>query len=96
MEEGNCPICTTLFNRPIRYQKSICKSCSNLEIKDENGFTVNFQNIDWSGGFESLHVGEGNQIIKKAEHVCYINGVKCWADEARFGGIVIQVMESAN
>lgn len=23
-------------------------------------------------------------------HVCYVDGVKCWADEARFGGVVVQ------
>ena len=23
-------------------------------------------------------------------HVCYINGVRCWADEYRFGGIIIE------
>ena len=23
-------------------------------------------------------------------HECYVNGIKCHADEARFGGIVIQ------
>ncbi len=25
--------------------------------------------------------------------MCFINGVKCWADEARFGGIVIQITD---
>jgi hypothetical protein len=27
--------------------------------------------------------------VRGAEHVCYIKGVKCHANEARFGGIVI-------
>lgn len=93
MENSSCPICNTVFNRFIRYPKSICSTCANLDIKDSNGNIVTFTNIDISGGFQSLHVGEGNQIEKKEEHECYINGKKCWADEARFGGIVIQVMD---
>jgi hypothetical protein len=28
-----------------------------------------------------------------ASHVCYIDGVACYADEARFGGIVIQTVK---
>jgi len=28
-----------------------------------------------------------------ASHICYIRGIRCYADEARFGGIVIQVLQ---
>ncbi|MGD8759525.1 MAG: hypothetical protein PVJ07_04685 [Anaerolineales bacterium] len=28
-----------------------------------------------------------------ASHDCFIDGVACYADEARFGGIVIQAVE---
>jgi hypothetical protein len=94
--EGNCPICARLFTIPIRYPKSICGNCTRCDIKDKDGYIVTFQNIDISGGFESIHVGEGNQNIKKQDHVCFVNGIKCWADQARFGGIIIQVMESPN
>jgi hypothetical protein len=93
MELSNCPICTRPTNRSERYPRTICGSCVQSVIKDEDGHTVTFENIDLSGGFQSLHVGEGNQIIKKEEHVCFVNGIKCWADEARFGGIVIQTMD---
>jgi hypothetical protein len=92
MAQANCPICARLFDRPERYPKAICGYCRNSNIKDANGFTVTFQNVDEFGGFQSLHVGEGNQIIKKAEHVCYVNGYKCWASEGRFGGIMIEQM----
>ena len=27
------------------------------------------------------------------DHECYINNIKCYADEARFGGIVVQLSE---
>ena len=93
MAQANCPICANQYTRYERYPRSICGSCAQSVIKDVDGHTVTFENIDWSGGFQSIHVGEGNQIIKKEEHVCFVNGIKCWADEARFGGIVIQTMD---
>ena len=42
-----------------------------------------------SGGFEGI-VTETKE--KYESQICYIGGVKCWADEARFGGIVIETM----
>lgn len=40
-----------------------------------------------SGGFKAVV----DEIQEEGEdHICYIEGVKCWADEARFGGIVIE------
>ncbi|WP_373544395.1 hypothetical protein [Chamaesiphon sp.] len=40
-----------------------------------------------SGGFEAI---VANTKAEYASYICYIEGVKCWADEARFGGIAIQ------
>jgi hypothetical protein len=40
-----------------------------------------------SGGFEAI---VANTKAEYASHICYIEGVKCWADEARFGGIAIE------
>ena len=54
---------------------------------DENGRRLSFTNVALSGGFAALY---GDTHEERASHVCYINGIKCWADEARFGGIVIQ------
>jgi hypothetical protein len=48
-----------------------------------------FCNVSLSGGFEAKYKGT-NEI--RDSQVCYIQGVKCWANEARFGGIVIQPM----
>ncbi len=41
-----------------------------------------------SGGFEAI-VSDTKEAYPS--HLCYIEGHKCWADEARFGGIVIQI-----
>lgn len=40
-----------------------------------------------SGGFEAIVADTKEEY---PSHICYIEGVECWADEARFGGIVIQ------
>jgi hypothetical protein len=32
---------------------------------------------------------------KRESHICFIDGVTCRADESRFGGIVIQVVEDS-
>jgi hypothetical protein len=91
-----------------RYPKMICPKCANGEngkIIDNFGNDVSFSNIDIYGGFASHHKisnGNGNsnsngnsnenEIIHKNEHICWINSIKCYASEARFGGIVIQTM----
>lgn len=41
-----------------------------------------------SGGFIAGYADNGEE---HGQHICYIDGIKCWADEARFGGIVIQI-----
>lgn len=41
-----------------------------------------------SGGYEAVITDTQE---KYPSHICYIEGHKCWADEARFGGIVIQI-----
>ena len=50
---------------------------------------MKFGNIDHTGGFVSLKNGVATS---PPQHICYVNGVKCYADEARFGGIVIRKM----
>jgi pilus assembly protein CpaE len=48
---------------------------------------LQFGNISFSGGFRARYADTGEVYDS---HTCFIDGVKCWADEARFGGIVIQ------
>ena len=52
---------------------------------NENNEKMDFYNLDISGGFMSKVNGEYSDI-----HTCFIKNVKCIANEARFGGIVIQ------
>jgi hypothetical protein len=46
-----------------------------------------FRNIDSGGGFDAKYADTGEQY---SSNDCYIDNVKCYANEAHFGGIVIQ------
>ena len=51
-----------------------------------DGESIEFYNIDHTGGFISIV-----NNIKGKIHECYVDNHKCYADESRFGGIVIQL-----
>ena len=87
MKNKNCPICDKNMIDFERYPKMICHECVLLTTT-ENGETIKFYNIDHTGGFLSI-VND----VKGKDHECFINNLKCYADEARFGGIVIQLSE---
>ena len=74
-----------------RYPRMICNVCNELDYFDEQGNKVEFFNEDIYGGFFSSHKINGNTIIKR-EHICYIQNIRCYADEGRFGDIIIQVL----
>ena len=56
---------------------------------DSNNRKLNFCNIGLSGGYIATYADSNEEYMS---HDCYINGVKCYADEARFGGIVIETL----
>ena len=87
MKNKNCPICDKNMLYFERYPKMICHECVELTTT-KNGESIKFYNIDHTGGFLSI-VND----VKGKEHECFINNLKCYADEARFGGIVIQLSE---
>lgn len=87
MKNKNCPICDKNMLYFERYPNMICNECVELAV-NKNGDSIKFYNIEPTGGFMSI-VNE----IKGEEHECYINNRKCYADEARFGGIVVQLSE---
>ena len=87
--EQICPICQKEVEPYSRYPHYICPSCAENPV-DENGKALEFFNESISGGFIARDKGT-NEI--RQSHICFIQGVECWADEARFGGIVIQPTE---
>ena len=81
--ERPCPICETPLFFMERYPRAVCQSCSNdtvtLDLQP-----ISFYNESHWGGFLSVVNGS-----RGTSHDCYIRGIKCYAEEARFGGIVV-------
>ena len=47
-----------------------------------------------TGGLQAVYSETGEPYL---DHVCFVRGVRCCADEAHFGGIVVQpIKPSAN
>ncbi|MDQ3814132.1 MAG: hypothetical protein M3347_09295 [Armatimonadota bacterium] len=84
-----CPICHAEVPPNPRYPRYVCPDCE-ARAADENDRALKFYNESFSGGFIAQYADTGE---KRDSHICFIDGIKCWADEARFGGIVIQPMQ---
>ena len=69
-----------------RYRNYVCEACA-ARAQDESGRPLTFSNVSFSGGFAALYRDTHEE---RTDHICYIDGVKCWADESYFGGIVIE------
>jgi hypothetical protein len=90
MTTQTCPICGTAVKPHLRYPKYVCSDCRNI-ASDVNGRKLLFYNESFSGGY-IVYYADSNDKEEYNSHDCYINGIKCRADEARFGGIVIEVV----
>lgn len=88
-----CPLCKAPVLYYPRYPKYICNNCSSKMITDETGLELSFSNIGFSGGLRIVFKKNG-EIIKEdtsqSQKLCFIEGNRFIATEARFGGIVIQ------
>ena len=88
-----CSNCKSPVSYYPRYPKYICRNCSAKEITDENDYELSFSNIGMSGGLRITYKKDG-EIIKEDtsqwQKLCFIEGKRFIATEARFGGIVIQ------
>lgn len=87
IKKQHCPLCRDDVQYSERYPKYVCSNCAE-KITDADGRNVNFFNLDLYGGIGGEYVDTGEAYNKQ---VCYIDGVKCYAEEGRFGGIVVQV-----
>lgn len=81
-----CPICFAKLQTNARYPNYICNECSK-KTTDINGRKLIFSNVSFSVGYIANYEDTDEEYNS---HVCYIDGIKCRADEARFGGIVIE------
>lgn len=78
-----CPLCKGYHLFFSRYPKSLCHTCRNKEIVDEDGEVVTYERME-----EDLFPpSEDHQRLGKL----YIDQQRVWFEEARFGGIVVQL-----
>ena len=57
-----------------------------------DGRPLRLENESLSGGLQGSYADDGRPYESPE---CYIGGVRCRAEEARFGGVVIQVVPMA-
>lgn len=86
----HCPICDEKLEFIERYPNYICWECAN-KATDENGRKLLFGNLGMSGGYAASYADNGDTYDS---HICYVEGLKCFANEARFGGIVIEKLNT--
>ena len=86
MENYACPICNVSLEPWTRYPNYACEACAK-KATDKAGRKLVFYNLGMDGGFGASY--EDNDEIYPG-HICFIEGIECYADEHRFGGIVIE------
>ena len=84
----HCPICRAAVRAYPRYPRYVCRECAE-RVRSADGRPLEFFNRDASGGFIARYADTGRPY---GNHECFIDGVLCYADEAKLGGIVIQAM----
>lgn len=85
-ETKNCPICSIEMMHWERYPNLVCERCES-RATDAYGRRVKFFNKSLSGGFQAFY--DDNDAEYKHQ-ICYIDGIRCYAKEHRFGGIAVE------
>ncbi len=87
---ATCPLCRAPLPFNPRYLRAVCSACVRRAC-DAEGRLLDFYNTDFGGGYRAVYREGGEEYNS---HDCFIDGYSCRADEARFGGIVVQMCES--
>ena len=82
----SCPLCGSAVAENPRYPAYVCERCVD-KASSATGRRVRYYNIDMSGGCEGQYEDDGSPYPSSR---CWIDNTECRAEEARFGGIVIQ------
>jgi hypothetical protein len=85
-----CPICGTEQPALPRYPDYLCRDCAS-RASTQDGRRLVLVNTSPAGGFAARYA-EDQQLCEEVTltHVVHVDGVRCWADEGRLGGIVVQ------
>lgn len=84
-----CPICAAALEAQARYPRYVCSSCAS-RARSADGRPLTFSNVGFSGGYAASYTDTGAPYDS---HDCWIDGIACYAVEARFGRIVIECSE---
>lgn len=86
-----CPICgATGLPAMSRYPAYVCHGCA-ARACSADGRPLRFTNQGAWGGFLAAYADTDAPYPGGGR--CWIDGIACIADEARFGGIVVQVYD---
>jgi hypothetical protein len=85
-----CPICGAEQPALPRYPDYLCRQCVS-RASTEDGRLLVLVNTSLAGGFAARYA-DTEELCEEVTitHIVYVDGVRCWADEARLGGIVVQ------
>lgn len=84
-----CPVCYSDVEKNYRYPKYVCQACT-AKAASSDGRRLIFNNAGLSGGLTARFADTGELYMGSR---CYIEGLPCRVDEARFGGIVIEALD---
>jgi hypothetical protein len=92
-----CSNCLKEVYYNVRYPKYICSECFDRDKSDQNGNLLEFSNLSVSGGFKITYMDKNGKTIREDDTQdyceCIIDDKLFFAQEAKFGGIVIQKKE---
>lgn len=83
-----CPACCVSLAFQLRYPRALCRDCS-ARTADADGRPIEYSNESLSGGLVAMYAGTHEPYTKRR---CFVDGIECQADEARFGGVVVQAV----
>ncbi len=85
-----CPICGEPRPHSPRYPACVCADCVE-RAADSAGRRLVFGNESLTGGFVAAYADTRERLdTPYLSQDCFIDGVRCLAREAYFGGIVVQ------
>ena len=95
--DAPCPICGRPRPHSPRYADAVCADCV-ARAADAEGRPLSFSNRfpESVGGFMAVYADTGERVGTAGDScLCFIDGVRCQAREAYFGGIVVQPWREA-
>ncbi len=94
MKTVSCPICKNNLFYNSYYPNEICKRCVG-RATDGHGRYLKFYNRTISNGYISFYAdADGRE--EYCSTICFVSKQKCQAKEARFGGIVVEIIKLEN